>query len=508
MTAAPDRVAGRRPTPSTLSPWTDSRFWLLQLVVLALALIRLAVTVAFHLEATSIGVEFSTLAIFVVPVVVAALNDGLIGGLATAIWIAVLSVPRFVEASGRGKLSALWAETLQMVVLFGLALLVGQRVTSEAQARQGAEASLAARLRAEALYQDMFESNLSPILIVDAAGLVIRANPSAERAFGTPGTPGTPGATGRRLVDVVGAEAAAPVLGALVSADNSLTWGDEGLADDHRSPDLSGIAAPVSFQVDGESVLYRPTATLVGPLGEDRRIQVIFEDVTAETRRHDLLEAYANQVVIGQEEERRHIAQELHDGPLQALIHLCRQIDALDARDGVASAPGDSLASMRTTVEDTVAELRSIARGLRPSILDDLGLVASINQVVVEATGRQELTGEFQVTGTDRRLPPAIELAVFRIAQEAVTNIERHASAQHLAVGLDFDNDWVSLRVDDDGVGFSRDGASNAGDGRSLGLPGMHERARQAGGRLVIRSRLGHGTTVEARVPVPKPEPA
>ena len=505
MTAAPDRVVGRRPTTPPLSPWTDSRFWLLQLVVLALTLIRLAVTVAFHLEATSIGVEFSTLAIFVIPVVVAALNDGLIGGLATAIWIAVLSVPRFVEASGRGRLSALWAEALQMVVLFGLALLVGQRVTSEAQARQDTEDSLAARLRAEALYQDMFESNRSPILIVDAAGSVIRANPSADRAFGAGGTPG---AIGRRLVDVVGAEASAPVLGALVSTGNSMDRSGEGLADDHRGPDLDGTPVPVSFQVDGESVLYRPTATLVGPLGGDHRIQVIFEDVTAETRRHDLLEAYANQVVVGQEEERRHIAQELHDGPLQALIHLCRQIDVLDASGGVASAPGGSLASMRTTVEDTVAELRSIARGLRPSILDDLGLVASINQVVVEATGRQGLTGEFHVTGTDRRLPPAIELAVFRIAQEAVTNVERHASARHLAVGLEFGNDGVWLRVEDDGIGFSQDRAGDTGDGRSLGLPGMHERARQVGGRLVIRSRLGHGTTVEARVPVPTPEPA
>lgn len=503
MTVAPDRMAGRRPTTSPLSPWTDSRFWLMQLVVLALALIRLAVTVAFHLDATSIGVEFSTFAIFVVPVVVTALNDGLVGGLATATWIAVLSVPRFVEASGRGKSSALWAEALQVVVLFGLALLVGQRVTSEAQGRHDLDASLAARLRAEALYQDMFESNLSPILIVDGAGSVIRANPSADRAFSPSGTPG---AVGRRLVDVAGAEASGPVLGALVSTDARPTPTTAEMASDHRSPDPDGRIAPVAFQVDGEPVLYRPSATLVGPLGGDRRIQVIFEDVTAETRRHDLLAAYANQVVVGQEEERRHIAQELHDGPLQALIHLCRQIDALDARAGVISPPSDALASMRTTVEDTVAELRSIARGLRPSILDDLGLVASINQVVVEAMGRHELTGEFQATGPERRLPPAVELVVFRIAQEAVTNVERHASAQHLAVLLNFDDAGVWLRVEDDGVGFSRDRAGDVGPGHSLGLPGMHERARQAGGSLDVRSRLGFGTTVEARVPVLKPE--
>jgi len=504
VTTNSEQVTVGRRTTAALSPWADSRFWLLQLVILALALIRLAVTVAFHLDASSIGVEFSTLAVFVVPVVVAALNHGLVGGLATATWVTVLSVPRFVDASDHNRSSALWAEALQIVVLFGLAILVGQRVTSEAQGHQDAEASLAARLRAEALYQDMFESNLSPILIVDAAGLVIRANASADRAFGAKDAPR---ATGRRLVDVVGAEASAPVLGALVSSELQPMTTTDGVAGDRRGPDLDGRIAPVSFQVDGESVLYRPTPTLIGPLGGARRMQVIFEDVTAETRRHDRLEAYADQVVIGQEEERRHIAQELHDGPLQALIHLCRQIDVLDASGSTASSSSDALSSMRTTVEDTVAELRSIARGLRPSILDDLGLVASINQVVVEATERGALSGEFQVTGLECRLPPAVELAIFRIAQEAVTNVERHASAQHLVVALDFDDAGIWLRVEDDGVGFSRDRTDDTREGHALGLPGMHERARQTGGRLIVRSRLGHGTTVEARVPFPKAEP-
>jgi signal transduction histidine kinase len=486
-----------------LTPWSDSPFWLLQLAVLALALIRLAVTVAFHLDPRSIGVEFSTLAIFVVPVVVASLNYGLSGGLFTASWITVLSIPRFVDASGRDKTSALWAEALQLVVLFALALLIGQRVTSQAKAQVQAEASLAARLRAEALYQDIFESNRSPILIVDAAGLVISANPAADHAFGAGATGGPSAAMGRRLVDVVGPDASALVLGKLVSDDAPVAAGADRTAG--REPDGDLRVPPVAFDVAGETILYRPTATLVGPRGGDRRMQVIFEDVTAETRRHDLMEAFANQVVLGQEEERRHIAQELHDGPLQTLIHLCRQIDALDV--GSVSEPTTaSMASMRTTVEETVSELRSIARGLRPSILDDLGLVASINQVVAEATGRQGLSGEFQVSGTERRLPPAVELAVFRIAQEAVTNVERHAEAGQLLVSLDFDDAGLRLRVEDDGVGFARDPfreVADLGDGHALGLPGMHERARLVGGHLVVRSVLGTGTTVEARVPVP-----
>jgi len=507
-TAAADRAAAAPDTAPFLSPWSDSPFWLLQLAVLALALIRLAVTLAFHLDPLSIGVEFSTLAIFVVPVVVASLNYGLAGGLFTASWITVLSIPRFIDASGRDKSSALWAEALQLVVLIGLALLIGQRVTSQARARQQADVSLAARLRAEALYQDMFESNRSPILIVDADGVVISANPAADRAFVHGTSTGRSAAVGRRLVDVVGPEASAPVLGRLVSDEGDASARPDGPADAPHDLEVEPLAAPVPFDVAGDSILFRPTATLVGSRGADRRMQVIFEDVTAETRRHALVEAFANQVVLGQEEERRHIAQELHDGPLQTLIHLCRQIDALDPAAAPGATPAPPLATLRTTVEETVSELRSIARGLRPSILDDLGLVASINQVVAEATSRQGLAGEFMVSGTERRLAPDLELAVFRIAQEAVTNVERHAAAAQLHVSLEYADTALRLRVEDDGVGFARDPAVPAvdvGEGHSLGLPGMHERARLVGGRLVVRSAPGQGTSVEARVPVPPP---
>ncbi len=523
--------------PPAASPWSDSRFWLLQLVVLALALVRLAVTVAFHLDTAGVVLEVSTVLLFVVPVVVASLAYGLPGGLATTGWVAVLCVPRLVQAASDHRRGELWAEVLQLVVLGVLALLIGGRVSAETQFRDQADAARTARMQAELLYQDMFESNRSPILIVDADGFVVGSNASADVVFGPPRDPdttrtGSPvagaGAARRRLVDVVGAEAAALVLTRLLSDDETPRWADGGSATgdvDHASrtavedvDDLDGAAddrvRPVAFDVAGRQVLYRPTAALVGAPGADRRMQVIFEDVTAETRRHDLMEAYAGQVVLGQEEERRHLAQELHDGPLQTLIHLCRQIDAVEAGgepgatgtvgrpDGADDRPGaPTLSSLRTTVEETVAELRSIARGLRPSVLDDLGLVASLNQVVQDATGRQGFESSFEVGGDVRRLPPAVELAVFRVGQEAVTNVERHADAARLAVRLAFADDGVRLTVEDDGAGFDRQLHARADDGSSLGLPGMVERSRLAGGRLNVRSGPGAGTTVEMWVP-------
>jgi signal transduction histidine kinase len=159
------------------------------------------------------------------------------------------------------------------------------------------------------------------------------------------------------------------------------------------------------------------------------------------------------------------------------------------------------MATLRTTVEETVAELRSIARGLRPSVLDDLGLVASINQVLGDAIKRQGFDGTFEVVGTDRRLSPTVELAVFRVAQEAVTNVERHAGASRVALALWFGTTWLRLRVEDDGIGFDAAGTQQQRGGQALGLPGMGERARLIGGRLKVRSQVGKGTVVELWVP-------
>jgi signal transduction histidine kinase len=506
-------------TAATTAPWADSRFWLLQLVVLALALIRLAVTVGFGLDSADLVLEVSTFTVFVIPVVVGSLNYGLRGGIATVAWITVLDIPHIAEVAGNHRTGAVWVEVLQVIVLVVLAVLIGQRVSAETRLRERADAASRARLRAEQLYQDMFESNRSPILIVDADGYVVESNRSADLAFGprtgTSGGPATGGAL-PRLVDVVGADAAALVLTRLVSDDGGAVGPVVDPGGEMDGADVAGAAErvrPVAFEIDGQPVLLRPTATLVGTTGGDRRMQVIFDDVTMETRRHDLMEAYAGQVVLGQEEERRHIAQELHDGPLQALIHLCRQIDSLvpdpgpvavpdiGAAPGPGPAPGSQLAAMRTTVEETVAELRSIARGLRPSVLDDLGLVASINQVVTEATGRQGFDGSFEVLGPVRRLPPPVELALFRIAQEAVTNAERHAAAGQVTVTLGFAETGIRLTVSDDGTGFEPSLVRPVGQGQSLGLPGMGERARLIGGRLKVRSEPGHGTTVEAWVP-------
>ena len=450
-------ISGKSPftAPPAEKPWTNSRFWVLQLIILALYLIRLAATVAFHLDINSQALEYSTIALFLVPVVFSALNYGVRGALFTSAWVTILAIPRFVLAVGNRDYVAAWAEFAQVVLLDALAVLVGQRVTAEREARRSAEFAQQAHLSAEALYRDLFDSNQAPILIVDGDGNVVETNASAQRAFAVqaqngdsgPKRPHSPTAP-IRLVDMIGPIASGHVLTRLISEQlPDSTRGEERTAEDDR-------ITPIMFEVEGQPVLYRPTATMLGRSQGGTRMQIVFEDVTAETRRRDLMEAYAARVVAGQEEERRHIAQELHDGPVQTLIHLCRQIDSMESRTGPAPDGALGATDLRTIVEDTVAELRSIAKGLRPSVLDDLGLVASINQILADAGERHQFEISFGVTGSERRLAPTVELTLFRIAQEAISNIERHAAAHRVAVGLNFEPQGLRLLVKDDGIGF------------------------------------------------------
>jgi two-component system sensor histidine kinase UhpB len=171
------------------------------------------------------------------------------------------------------------------------------------------------------------------------------------------------------------------------------------------------------------------------------------------------------------------------------------------ARTSEPADTGAPLSGLRTIVEETVAELRAIAKGLRPSVLDDLGLVASISQMVAEAGARHSFETSFGVTGAERRLSPTLELALFRIAQEAISNVERHASARRLAVGMDFEAGALRMLIRDDGVGFDASDRSQGARSASMGLPGMTERAHLIGSRLVIHSEPGLGTTVDVWVP-------
>ncbi len=217
--------------------------------------------------------------------------------------------------------------------------------------------------------------------------------------------------------------------------------------------------------------------------------------MTAETLRQEWSEAYAARVMNAQEEERRHIAQELHDGPLQALVYLCRRIDEVERTAGTGAA--GELEELRHLTESLIGELRGISRGLRPSVLDDLGLVAATRRLLDDLEKRTGIDTTLGITGSERRLPIAVELALFRVAQEAISNAELHAEPRRVAVGMSFELGGVRLLVSDDGHGFDTI-VNGTGPRSSLGLVGMSERLHMVGGRVEVHSSPAGGTTVDA----------
>ncbi len=204
--------------------------------------------------------------------------------------------------------------------------------------------------------------------------------------------------------------------------------------------------------------------------------------------------ALASQVISAQEDERRRISRELHDDTAQSLTSLLLYAKALEEGE-TRPAVREALAEIREEVSRSLDGVRRLARELRPSALDDLGLAAALDWHVQEFGRRTGLNVRFDSTCTGVRLPQAIELALFRVAQEALTNVVKHAGARSAAVRLACSEHLVSLSVHDDGRGF--DVASTPA---GVGLYSMRERIALIRGAFSIVSS-SHGTDVRAEVP-------
>jgi PAS domain S-box-containing protein len=468
-----------RDSMATDRPWRDGLFWVLQVGVVAIFAARLGVTESLFSSSVPSGADFTTIGLFVWPVLFAAVTFGAMASAFTTALIAAMSVSRLVEFTRLSNSAGLWSESTQIVVLCVIALVVGRRVAAERVARLQADESRRAHLAAEARYRGLFETNNAPILIVDKAGTVVEANPAAESVFGLP--QGEP--PGRKLSELVDKSVAR----SLTERPATIPLADAATEAVER--------APVRVNVAGTPMFFRTDATWLSEEGRNEQVQLVLNDVTIETLRQEWTEAYAARVLNAQEEERRHIAQELHDGPLQALIYLCRRIDEVGRDDG-ADVSGE-LDALRHLAESLIAELRGISRGLRPSVLDDLGLVAATRRLLEDLERRTGIDTTLGITGAERRLPIAVELALFRVAQEAISNAELHADPRRVAVGMSFESGGVRLLVSDDGHGFETQ-TNGSGTRGSLGLVGMRERLHMVGGRVEVHSSPSGGTTVDA----------
>ena len=228
------------------------------------------------------------------------------------------------------------------------------------------------------------------------------------------------------------------------------------------------------------------------------------EIITERKKAEENLRYYLQEITKAQEEERKRIARELHDSSAQNLIALLHQLEnLLTDKTKLPVKEAKALWGFYEQIRDTLQEVRRFSRDLRPSILDDLGLLPALEWVTEDLKNTYWVEVDLKVLGSERRLFPETELLLFRIVQEALRNIAKHAKATKAEVEIKFDEDKITVTVNDNGKGFEppENLAALTPTGK-LGLAGMQERVQLLGGTVKLESEPGKGTKISVEAPV------
>ncbi|HSG45484.1 MAG TPA: histidine kinase [Anaerolineales bacterium] len=239
----------------------------------------------------------------------------------------------------------------------------------------------------------------------------------------------------------------------------------------------------------------------VGGISEINQLQNELEEMAHKVKSAQVgLRDYIGAITSAQEEERHRLARELHDDTIQAVIALKQRVQLIKkaVKD---KKTHQSLDELETLSEQTIENLRRLTRALRPIYLEDLGLVTALEMLARETSDNNSLSVNFQKNGQERRLAGEVELVLYRIAQEALNNVIRHADASNATLYISYKDKEVQLDVIDDGVGFQiPNSPTDFAPSGHFGLMGIHERAELIGARLKIESALGEGARLKVRL--------
>jgi PAS domain S-box-containing protein len=353
--------------------------------------------------------------------------------------------------------------------------------------KQALEALRTSELRFRAVFDSVGEA----VFVISPDGRFLDVNPSAERVFG-------------------------------YTADELRGRSTEILHVDRQhyeeflarvaGPFARGMATRFEFDLKRRNGEVFPTDRVVsqlrGPDGEPIGIVSVVRDIS-ERRKADTilresreqLRALSQHLLEALELERRHLARGLHDDIGQLLTAVRLNIQTAQRTTGAETAAG-LLDEALAVIDKGIEAVRGLALDLRPPLLDDVGLAAALRWYLDRHAARAGLAVNLVTCALNCRLPGDVETACFRVAQEAVTNVVRHASARKVEVEVRCQDGWADLFIRDDGVGF--DVAERARRTESVGLLGMRERVLLLGGEITVDSGSERGTTVWARIPVPK----
>lgn len=214
------------------------------------------------------------------------------------------------------------------------------------------------------------------------------------------------------------------------------------------------------------------------------------------------LQRLSAELVHAQEQERRTIARDLHDEIGQALMLVRLDLGTVERSGGLAGAPAQALAEARSTTELAIRTVRDLSQLLHPPMLDDFGLPVTLDAHLRRFSDRSGVRTELTLDGMDGRLPAEVEVCAYRIVQEALTNVAKHADARTCRVGLRRLPDGLVVTVEDDGKGMDKARSARTDVTQGVGLVGVRERAARLGGTVAVDSQPGRGTRLTIQIPV------
>lgn len=338
--------------------------------------------------------------------------------------------------------------------------------------------------RAEERFRAMVVGSPSAMLMVNAEGRILLVNPQTEKLFGY------------RQEELLGKPVEMLIPAGMRGQHPALRAGFQ------RNPQIRTMGQGrelFGLHKDGHQL---PVEIGLNPVitHEGQCVMASVIDITERLRAQETLRSLPKQLLDAQEAERRRIARELHDEVGQALTASQIKLQDLEAQLRGAAGAQDA-AEISAMVAHLLQQVRQLSLDLRPSVLDDLGLASAIRWFVRERVPQGKMRVEVDVPLTLPRAPVAVETALFRAFQSAITNVLRHAEANVIRVSLGYAAPHLTLEVRDDGKGFDLDTARRrARQGGSLGLLGMEEWIRLSGGEILIQSAPGTGTVVRAIV--------
>jgi PAS domain S-box-containing protein len=426
-------------------------------------------------------------ALFLAPIVYAGMFFGMRMGIAALVISFVIILPRvffnsdyraeaLLESVGilfLGVLANLWFEVKRKENALHL-----QLVNRLAESEQGMNAS-------EQKYRYLFENASDAIWVQDGNGMFLDGNRAFERLSGF---------TAEELKGVhLGKFLSGKSLELARSVRNKLVSGQE-----FEQPYEQQF-----FIKDGSIKTVKMSTTAVSVGGQIQGFEHVARDVTLEKQQQENVQAYIQQITRAQEDERKRIARDLHDDVSPGILILIQKLDNLAATQRLKLATvKEKLQDFRGQAVEALEALRATAQGLRPRIIDDLGLVAALEWIGEELEKDQPIQIKVEAAGMKQALPPETQIVLFRIAQEALNNIRKHAQASLVTIRLEGGEKDITMTVADNGQGFDVPGrAEDMVSAGRLGLMGMYERARLLNGNLQIKSAPGQGTELIVTLP-------